>query len=129
MHSDSTGLGSPVTEQLSSLLGSSRVTGVVFTAHSKARMFEYLVKVALSKKLFIHKDLLKQVREEVQLVQRIVADDGSVHYTAARRDGSHADLITALCLALDAERASTPSFSLPESWARQSSFSGFSRRI
>lgn len=129
MHSDSTGLGSPVTEQLASKLGSSRVAGVVFTAHSKARMFEYLVKVALSKKLFIHKDLLKQVREEVQMVQRIVADDGSVHYTAARRDGSHADLITALCLALDAERASTPSLSQPSAWARPSSFAGFSRRI
>lgn len=42
--------------------------------------------------------------EDLLLVQQTITDDGKIVYVARRRNNSHADTISAIILALQAER-------------------------
>lgn len=59
---------------------------------------------------------------DVQLVMQNVSEDGKTTYSAMRTNNSHADVCSALVLALEAERQCRPSFQMPITYSRKSAF-------
>lgn len=103
MLGDAGGLGGPLMEQLNRTV-SARIKGFTFTASNKTDLYEYFRKVVFDRKFFVLRNLMPALVSDIQLVQQTISEDGKTSYTAMRVDGSHADVCSALVLALNAER-------------------------
>ncbi len=124
---DATGLGSPLCEQLHTQ--NARFKPFVFTSVSKPRAFEYLRSKILEGKLTFAPDLLQKFKEDFALVQQTTNDAGKTQYVQRRQSNSHADLVSALVIALEAEHSMPLSQALPTPFTRPSRFGSTLRRL
>lgn len=84
-------------------------------------MFDH--KLKFNKKF---KDLLEM---DFMNVHRVVSETGKVSFEAGRGPNGHSDVTSAVVLALQAAKTCPASFSIPQTWARPSSFGGWSPRL
>ena len=133
VYCDAGGLGSPLVEQLNKTV-SARIKPFNFTATSKPQSYEYFRKTVFDRKLKIKDDLMTLLLEDISLVQQIITENGKIVYSSRRQNGSHADNLTSLILALQASHDSPSSFTLPSASLRQSKVNqifglGFTSRL
>jgi phage FluMu gp28-like protein len=110
---DATGMGGPVAEQLHDEV-SPLIRPFVFTASSKPPLFERLRALAVDGRLVFRPGLEEQVRDDVRAVKRVVTPEGKIKFQAERSDKGHADLVSALVLALAAWNDMPCSFGDPQ---------------
>ena len=121
MYGDAGGLGNPLMEQLNQKV-SAHIKPFTFTSANKTACYEYFRKNVFERNLLILRDFMAPLVADVQLVMQNVSEDGKTTYSAMRTNNSHADVCSALVLALEAERQCKPSFQMPITYARRSSF-------
>lgn len=112
MYGDAGGLGNPLMEQLHQKV-SARIKPFTFNGSNKTACYEYFRKNVFDRKLFILRDFLAPLISDVQLVMQNVSEDGKTSYNAMRSSNSHADVCSALVLALEAERQMKQQVSKP----------------
>lgn len=127
-YGDAGGLGSPLMEQLNRTV-STRIKGISFTATNKPEMYEYFRKCVFDRKLRIRQTYKQVFLDDISLVRQTISDSGKTSYDAIRANGSHADSMSALVLALHAERDNRQQMSTPQSFARQSPLGAYTRRF
>lgn len=125
---DAGGLGGPIVEELNRQV-SSLIKGVSFNQTNKSEMFEYLRKVVFDRKLYIKSDFMKDIKNEIMMIRQIITDAGKTIYQANRTLDSHADLISALILALHGERQTPTNLQYPTSSVLFSHFGGRISRL
>ena len=128
---DSTGIGKMFAEEAARTI-SSRLTPFVFTASSKTEIFERLRKAVQSQGFKVPEDQVEVVTNDLLQLRRLV--DTSIHYTAPHTKSGHADISTAIALALQASHALSFTNALPipsnvESRMSYSAGFGFGRRL
>ena len=133
VYCDAGGLGSPLVEQLNKTV-SARIKPFNFTSTSKPQSYEYFRKTVFDRKLKIKDDLMTLLLEDISLVQQIITENGKIVYSSRRLNGSHADNLTSLILALQASHDSPSNFTLPSASLRQSKVNqifglGFTSRL
>jgi phage FluMu gp28-like protein len=102
-YGDATGLGHPIMEQLNREC-SARIKPFVFNHQNKNQSYEYFRKSVFDRKIEFDSKWRDEIVEDLLLVQQTITDDGKVVYVARRGNGSHADNMSAIILALQAER-------------------------
>ena len=102
-YGDATGLGGPIMEQLNRET-STLIRPFVFNHTNKNAAYEYLRKCIFDRKVIFDEQWRSEIIEDMLLVQQTISDDGKVVYVARRANNSHADNISAIILALQAER-------------------------
>lgn len=102
-YGDATGLGGPIMEQLNRET-STLIRPFVFNHTNKNAAYEYFRKCVFDRKVIFDEHWREEVIEDLLLVQQTISDDGKVVYVARRNNNSHADNISAIILALQAER-------------------------
>lgn len=103
VYGDATGLGGPIVEQLNREC-SARIKPFVFNHANKNGAYEYFRKCVFDRRIVFDIKWKDQIVEDLLLVQQTITDDGKIVYVARRRNNSHADTISAIILALQAER-------------------------
>lgn len=76
----------------------------VFNHTNKNAAYEYFRKCVFDRKVIFDEHWREDIIEDLMLVQQTISDDGKVVYVARRNNNSHADNISAIILALQAER-------------------------
>ena len=102
-YGDATGLGGPIMEQLNRET-STLIRPFVFNHTNKNAAYEYFRKCVFDRKVIFDEQWRDEIIEDLLLVQQTISDDGKVVYVARRANNSHADNISAIILALQAER-------------------------
>lgn len=102
---DAGGLGSPLMEQLNRTV-STRIQGFTFTSTNKTDCYEYFRKSVFDRNLWLKEDYKRDITQDLQLIDQVITENGKVQYMARRFNGSHADNVSGLILALQAERQS-----------------------
>lgn len=102
-YGDATGLGGPLMEQLNREC-SVLIKPFVFNHVNKNAAYEYFRKCVFDRKVVFDTQWRDEIIEDVLLVQQTISEDGKVVYSAHRHNNSHADNISAIILALQAER-------------------------
>lgn len=107
---DSTGIGKMFAEEAARTI-SRRLTPFVFTASSKTEIFERLRKAVQNQGFKVMKEHEELVKEDLMQMRRLV--DTSIHYTAPHTKSGHADISTAIALALQASHSLAFSSAMP----------------
>lgn len=102
-YGDATGLGGPLMEQLNREC-SPLIKPFVFNHNNKNQAYEYFRRCVFDRKVQFNEEYRDSIVEDLLLVQQTITDDGKVVYVARRSNNSHADNISAIILALQAER-------------------------
>lgn len=102
-YGDATGLGGPLMEQLNREC-SPLIKPFVFNHNNKNQAYEYFRRCVFDRKIQFNEEYRDEIIEDLLLVQQTITDDGKVVYVARRSNNSHADNISAIILALQAER-------------------------
>lgn len=102
-YGDATGLGGPLMEQLNREC-SPLIKPFVFNHSNKNAAYEYFRRCVFDRKIQFNEEYKDDIVEDLLLVQQTITDDGKVIYSARRSNNSHADNISAIILALQAER-------------------------
>jgi phage FluMu gp28-like protein len=102
-YGDATGLGGPLMEQLNREC-SPLIKPFVFNHNNKNQAYEYFRRCVFDRKIQFNEEYRDAIVEDLLLVQQTITDDGKVVYVARRSNNSHADNISAIILALQAER-------------------------
>lgn len=107
-YGDATGLGGPLMEQLNREV-SPLIKPFVFNHQNKNKAYENFRRCVYDRRVSFKKEWKDQIVEDVLLVQQVISDDGGISYQARRSGSSHADLVSAIILALQAEKDSSMS--------------------
>lgn len=102
-YGDATGLGGPIMEELNRYT-SALIKPFNFNHKNKNEAYEYLRKNVFDRRISFCSEYKDQIIEDMLLVSQTIDDKGNVAYQASRRNNSHADIISATILALQAER-------------------------
>ena len=127
LYGDATGMGGPLCEQLHSF--NARMKPFTFTSASKPKAFEYLKGQILDSNLFFEQNLLQDFKDDFALVEQKTDESGRTTYLQRRASGSHADLVSALVLALQAAHDLGSNLSAPIPYVRRSRLGAGLRRI
>jgi phage FluMu gp28-like protein len=119
LYCDAGGLGKPLAEDLE-LNFNKRCKGFTFSQSNKHDAYTYFKKLVNAEELFIKKDYLKDIIEDVHNIVQIINDNGKVSYVAKRTGNGHSDRLTSLILALQASHDNIFAFNLPIVFTRSS---------
>lgn len=85
----------------------------VFTHKSKNECYENFRKQVMDRNVVFSQEWRNQILDDVALVSQVVTEDGQIKYQARRVGNSHADLVSAIILALKAAADSPLSTNQP----------------
>ena len=100
---DSNGLGGPLAEAANKHI-SARIRGFQTTAANKSGLYEDCRSLVLDRKLLFSSEWKDITRRDIQGVERILGDDGKLHYQSTRNARGHCDFSSALVLGLRAAK-------------------------
>lgn len=87
-----------------------KISGFVTTGSNKPLMYEQLRAKILEKKLHFAKHLKEKLEIEFSKISRIVGDNGKTRFEAERDTDGHCDRVSALVLAIQAQKDNPSSF-------------------
>lgn len=120
-YTDSVGVGSMIAEEIQRTVNS-HIKPFVWNSTNKTELHDQLRTIIQDQNFFVKNEFVEMVKKDFSQMRRYISSTGRIAYAAPHTPDGHADVTSAIALALQATKDNRIQATLPITYARKSAF-------